>query len=160
MSRNKIIQASCFVALMAMSITGFAHNKVVVVPLQGSNLTETLYGRAPSRDDETLLFEWPGTGIEVRTRDVGAGDAVYDVRIINTNAAGGSSFYVVEVGSTASTVAPGASIKRGGLIGVRLLLIENKGSLGRMMRLDCFANVIVAGDDGFIQCMGSTAGNP
>ncbi len=117
-----------------------------------------LYGRESSGADEALLFAWPGTGIEIRTHDTDAGDAIFELRIINTNPPGGSTFYIVDPGSSASSLAPGASKKAGGLTGASLLLNENKGSLGRMMRLDCFTNVIGAGDDGFMQCMGVTAG--
>ena len=119
-----------------------------------------LHGRAPSGADEALLFEWPGTGVQVRTHDTDAGDEIFEVRIVNTNPSGGSSFYIADVGHSASALTPGSSKKQGGLLGASLLLTENKGSLGRMMRLHCFANVIAGGDDGFMQCMGVTAGAP
>ena len=145
---------------MAISITGFAQSKVVVIPLLSSDSTGILYGRAPSSADKALLFKWPGTGVEVRTHDTGAGDAIFEVRIVNTNPPGGSKFSVVDVGSSSSSLTPGSSRKKGGLIGASLLLIENGGSLGRMLRLHCYANVIAAGDDGFMLCMGVTAGAP
>lgn len=160
MIRKIIIQVSWFISLMAISIPGFAQSKVVVIPTLGSDSTATLYGRAPSSENKALLFKWPGTGVEVRTHDTDAGDAIFNVRIVNTNPSGGSSFYIVNPGSSAGPLTPGSSVKQGGLIGASLLLVENKGSLGRMMRLDCFANVIAAGDDGFVQCMGVTAGSP
>ena len=137
----------------ALSLEGFDPSKVLTSD-------RMLYGRAPSEADEALLFEWPGTGVEVRTHDTDAGDSIFEIRIVNTNPAGGSSFYIADVGSSASALVPGSSKKQGGLIGADLLLSENKGSLGRMMSLHCFANVISGGDDGFMQCMGVTAGAP
>jgi hypothetical protein len=152
---------SIVVLSFAINTIGFAQNKVVVVPLGGDDTSPaTLYGRAPSSADQALLFEWPGTGVEIRTRNAGAGDSVFEVRIVNTNPPGGSSFYITTTGSSSSALNPGTSIKQGSLSGVSLLLTENKGSLGRMMRLHCFANVISGGDDGFVQCMGIPAGNP
>ena len=158
----KLFIQKCVVALLlAISTTVFAQNKVVVVPLAGDEAASaTLYGRASASADNALLFKWPGTGVEIRTRDVSEGDSVFDVRIINSNPPGGSSFYVTVVGSSSNILNPGSSIKRGGLTGTSLLLVENKGNLGRMMRLHCFATVISAGDDGTIQCMGITAGEP
>ena len=160
MIRKIIIQVSWFISLIAISIIGFAQSKVVVIPLLSSDSTGILYGRAPSSADKALLFKWPGTGVEVRTHDTDAGDAIFEVRIVNTNPSGGSSFYIANVGNSASPLTPGSSKKQGGLTGASLLLTENKGSLGRMMRLHCFANVSAGGDDGFIQCMGITAGAP
>ena len=157
----KLVKRMIIVALLLpLNTIAFAQNKVVVIPLAADEApTVTLYGRAPSSADQALLFEWPGTGVEVRTRDVGAGDSVFEVRIVNTNSLGGSSFYVSTT-SSAGILNPGASIKRGGITGFSALLTENKGTLGRMMRLHCFANAIAAGDDGFVQCMGITAGDP
>lgn len=147
--------------LMTSWCSGFAQNKVVVVPLGADEAeTVTLYGRAAANSDQALIFEWPGTGVEVRTHDDGEGDSIFEVRIINTNAPGGPSFYLSVAGEGSSSLGPGVSRVSGGLAGTTLLITENNGSLGRMMRLHCFANVIAAGDDGFIQCMGITAGDP
>lgn len=137
----------------ALSLEGFDPSELLAAD-------RILYGRGSSEADEALLFRWPGTGVEVRTHDVDAGDAIFEIRLHNTNPPGGPSFYVVDVGSSAGLLSPGASQKHGGLIGEELLLVENNGSLGRMMRLSCFANVIAGGDDGFLQCMGVTAGAP
>jgi len=129
--------------------------------LDSTDFLRGLYGRGPSSADQALLFEWPDTGVEVRTHSIAAGDAVFEVRIVNTNPPGGSSFSVSNlISPSALALAPGASVKVGGLTGASVLLTENKGSLGRMMHLNCFANVISGGDDGFIQCMGITAGAP
>lgn len=116
-----------------------------------------LYGRGVSDADGALVLRWPGAGVEVRTHDAGEGDSIFHQRLLNTNPPGGSSFWVKD-GTTASSLTPGSSLRVGTLTGTSLLLVENKGNLGRMMRLDCFANVIVSGDDHFIQCMGLTAG--
>ena len=137
----------------ALSLEGFDPSELLAAD-------RIIYGRGSSEADEALLFRWPGTGVEVRTHDVDAGDAILEIRLRNTNPPGGPSFYVVDVGSSAGLLSPGASQKHGGLIGEELLLVENNGSLWRMMRLSCFANVIAGGDDGFLQCMGVTAGAP
>jgi hypothetical protein len=136
---------------LALSLQGFD-------PAQFLGSDRILYGREPSSADGALLIDWPEAGIEVRTHDVGAGDSKFEARILNTNPIEGSSFGIVNPGSSASSLLPGGSSKQGGLIGLDLLLVENKGDLGRMMRLSCFANVIAGGDDGFMQCMGVTAG--
>jgi hypothetical protein len=129
--------------------------------LDSTDLLRGLYGRGPSGADQALLFAWPGTGVEVRTHSIAAGDAVFEVRIVNTNPPSGPSFWVSNlISPSAQNLAPGASVKVGGLTGASVLLTENKGSLGRMMQLNCFANVFGGGDDGFIQCMGITAGAP
>ncbi|MFA9401264.1 MAG: hypothetical protein ACERKT_09195 [Acidobacteriota bacterium] len=137
-------------ANLALALQGFDPSQVL-----GSD--RILYGRGPSEADEALLIEWPEAGIEVRTHDADAEDAVFNVRILNTNPAGGSTFYIVE-GSSAASLAPGGNKKTGGLIGFDGLLVESKGGIGRMLRLTCFANVIAGGDDGFVQCMGVTDG--
>ena len=158
---NSVKARTSFLALILFVFAvGYSFANVVVIPLDSSDSTGILYGRAPSSADKALLFKWPGTGVEVRTHDTDAGDAIFEVRIVNTNPSGGSSFYIANVGDSASPLTPGASKKQGGLIGTSLLLTENKGSLGRMMHLHCFANAIAGGDDGFIQCMGVTAGAP
>ena len=111
---KRFIQKCVVALLLAISTTVFAQNKVVVVPLAGEEAaTATLYGRASASADNALLFRWPGTGVEIRTRNVSEGDSAYHVRIINTNPSGGSSFYVTDVGSSSSILNPGSSIKRG-----------------------------------------------
>ena len=116
-----------------------------------------LYGRDNAAANEALLLSWPAMGLEVRTYDPDAGDSVFHVRVRNTNPSGGTRFYVV-VGGTATPIAPGASNRFGGLTGLTdAQIVENLGS-GRMVKLSCFANVIAAGDDGFMQCMAVTAG--
>ena len=135
----------------ALSLQGFG-------PSQFLGSDRILYGRQPSGADEALLIDWADAGIEVRTHDIDAGDSIFEARILNTNPAGGSYFSVVDPGSGSAPIAPGGNRKVGGLIGFDRLLVENKGDLGRMMRLSCFANVIAGGDDGFMQCMGVTAG--
>lgn len=115
-----------------------------------------MYGRAPAGDDRTLLVSWPAMGLEVRTYDMSAGDSVYDVRIVNTNPAGGTRFRVVK-GTGISPIAAGGEDNFGGLAGLDALVVENGGS-GRMVKLNCFANVLESGDDGFMQCMAVVAG--
>lgn len=117
-----------------------------------------LYGRAAADADGELLIDWQEAGMEVRTRDVGAGDAITDIRILNTNPPGGSSFYVANPGSNGGLLEPGADTKVGAFLGADRILVENKGDLGRMMRLTCFPNVLQGGDDGKVQCMAITAG--
>lgn len=141
------------IADSALSLQGFDPSEVI-----GSD--RIIYGRAPSSADEALILEWPEAGIEVRTHDTDAvpADSVYEVRIVNTNPAGGASFYAVDPGTSSKSVVPGGSRKMGGLTGFDGFLVENRDGIGRMMRLTCFANVIQAGDDGFFQCMGVTDG--
>jgi hypothetical protein len=115
-----------------------------------------LYGRAPAAENRTLLISLPAMGLEVRTHDVDAADPGYDVRIVNTNPADGTRFWVV-TGGIISPIPAGGEEKFGGLAGVDALVVENGGS-GRMVTLDCFANVLGAGDDGFMQCMAIRAG--
>jgi hypothetical protein len=94
-------------------------------------------------------------GLEVRTHDAGAGDSVAEVRIVNTNSAAEKSFRVIT--DVISGLDPGGSAAFGGLAGVDALVVEN-GGIGRMVKLDCFGNVIAAGEDGFMQCMAVRAG--
>ena len=116
----------------------------------------TLYGRAPAAGNRTLLLSWPAMGLAVRTHDAGAPDSPFQVRVVNTNPPGGTRFWVSTDGG-ASQIQPGASAAFGGLSGLDARVVENGGS-GRMVRLDCFANVIAQGDDQFMQCMALTAG--
>jgi hypothetical protein len=115
----------------------------------------TMYGRASASADQALLISWPEMGLEVRTRDVGAGDSPAQLRIVNANSAAERHFRVVT--DVVSMVGPGSSAVFGGLAGVDALVVEN-GGVGRMVKLDCFANVIAAGEDGFMQCMAVRAG--
>lgn len=120
---------------------------------------DPLHGRAPATEDRTLLLSWDAMGLEVRTHDPGEGDSTFEVRIVNTNPAGGTELYVTEEGS-ATKVNPGSSNAFGGLAsGLDALVAENNGGAGRLLELSCFANVLVAGDDEFMQCMAVKAGN-
>lgn len=114
----------------------------------------TLYGRAPASAELKLLLSWRPMRLQVRT--AADGDPSYQVRIRNTNAPGGPSFWVGE-GGTLENIEPGSSEAVGSLVGVDVRIVENGGA-GRMVLLHCFANVIVLGDDGFMQCMAITAG--
>jgi len=115
-----------------------------------------LYGRAPAAGDQTLLLSWPAMGLEVRTRDAGVPDSPLQVRIVNTNPPNGTRFWV-STDAGATQIQPGASSAFGGLSGLDARVVENGGS-GRMVSLNCFANVIGASDDQFMQCMALTAG--
>lgn len=132
--------------------------KSLVDPSQFVAKDRILYGRALSSADEVLLFKWPGTGVEVRTHDADAGDALFHVRLLNTNPPNGSEFIVMTIGGGTFSLAPGGNNKVGGLVGTNVMVVENHGSLGRMLRLNCFVNVISASDDQFVQCMGISAG--
>lgn len=116
----------------------------------------TLYGRAPAAADQRLILSWPKMGLRVRTGDTDVPDGVSQVRIVNANPPNGASFSVT-VGGSITPIEPGASAAFGALGGVDARVVENGGA-GRMVRLDCFANVIFAGDDGFMQCAAFTAG--
>ena len=158
---EKVKQISIACVLLALTTSGFAQNKVVVIHFGGNGGSgNVLHGRAPSSEDLELLFEWPGTGVEVRTRNGEVGDAAFEVRIINTNSSGGPSVYISDANGSTTSLAPGTSRDEGAVSGLSVLLTENNGSLGRMMHLRCFANVIGGGDDGFMNCMGITAGDP
>ena len=158
---EKVKQISIACVLLAVTTSGFTQNKVVVVPLGGDEASgDVLYGRAQSTESLTLLFEWPGTGVEIRTHDDEAGDSIFQVRVVNTNSAGGPSFFISDAVGSAVSLAPGTSRNEGSLFGLNVLLTENNGSFGRMMHLRCFANVVGGGNDGFMNCMGITAGDP
>jgi len=123
---------------------------------QGPAGPGVLYGRASASDNRTLLVSWPAMGLEVRTHDVSAGDSLTDVRIVNTNSAGGTRFWVV-MPELISPIVAGGDDNFGGLAGVDALVVENGGS-GRMVDLNCFANVLAQGDDNLVQCMAVVAG--
>ena len=109
---NSVKARTSFLALILFVFAvGYSFANVVVIPLDSSDSTGILYGRAPSSADKALLFKWPGTGVEVRTHDTDAGDAIFEVRIVNTNPSGGSSFYIANVGNSASSLTPGSSKK-------------------------------------------------
>jgi hypothetical protein len=122
---------------------------------QGPPGPGTVYGRASASADQALLISWPEMGLEVRTHDAGAGDSIAQVRIVNTNSAAERRFRVVT--DVVSLIGPGSSTAFGGIGGVAALVVEG-GGVGRMVRLDCFANVITIGEDGFMQCMAVRAG--
>ena len=115
----------------------------------------TLYGRAGAGADRAFLLSWPAMGLRVETHDA-PGDDPFQVRIVNTNPPGGTRFKVAEPGLI-SPVAPGSSVAAGELGGLDARVVENGGS-GRMVRLDCFANILQLGDDSFMQCTALTAG--
>ena len=80
-------------------------------PSQTLGNDRILYGRASSDTDQGLLIDWRGAGIEIRTRDTGAGDAPFDVRTLNTNPPDGPSFYVLKPGSSGGLLGPGDDFK-------------------------------------------------
>jgi hypothetical protein len=123
---------------------------------QGPPGPGAMHGRASASADQALLISWPEMGLEVRTHDAGAGDSIAELRIVNTNSAAGRQFRVV-IGAGSTVVGPGGSIAFGGIGGVDALVVENGGA-GRMVKLGCFANVVAAGEDGFMQCMAIRAG--
>ncbi len=119
-----------------------------------------LYGGAPAAEDEALVFRWPGTGVEVRTHDVGAGDSITDTRVVNINPGGGPSFRVTSPAFGAAALGPSSSVNIGGFTGASVLLTENGGSLGRAMKLDCYSSVNSSSDDQLLRCIGVTARAP
>jgi hypothetical protein len=116
-----------------------------------------LQGRVSAASDEVPILSWPAMGLEVRSHDA-SGDQTYQVRIANTNPVGGRLLYLVAGGSL-TPVNPGADVAFGTFLGPGSALIAENGGAGRLLRLDCHANVNnTPPDDGFVQCSGLKAG--